>query len=134
MNALISDFPPLAFVDIETTGGNADRDRITEVAVITLQDGQLFEWSRLINPGVFIPKNIQILTGIDHNLIEHEPAFSELAREIYEQLEGKIFIAHNARFDYGILNKLSFAKKLALIPHADLAIIQRKKSRFDVCG
>jgi DNA polymerase III subunit epsilon len=109
MNALISDFPPLAFVDIETTGGNAARDRITEVAVITLQDGQLFEWSRLINPGVFIPKNIQILTGIDHNLIENEPAFSEVAREIYEQLEGKIFIAHNARFDYGFL-KASFKR------------------------
>ena len=109
MSALISDFPPLAFVDIETTGGNSDRDRITEVAVITLQDGQLYEWSRLINPGVFIPQNIQRLTGIDHNLIANEPPFAEVAREIYEQLEGKIFIAHNARFDYGFL-KASFKR------------------------
>jgi len=109
MTVQTPDFPPLAFVDIETTGGNSDRDRITEVAIITLQDGQLFKWSRLINPGVFIPRNIQILTGIDPSLVENEPPFSEIAREIYEQLEGKVFIAHNARFDYGFL-KASFKR------------------------
>ncbi len=109
MNVLTPNFPPLAFVDIETTGGNSDRDRITEVAVITLQDGQLFKWSRLINPGVFIPRNIQILTGIDPSLVENEPFFHDIAKEIYEQLEGKVFIAHNARFDYGFL-KASFKR------------------------
>ena len=96
-------FPTLAFVDIETTGGHSDRDRITEVAIITLQDGQLTQWSRLINPQTFIPMNIQILTGIDPSMVANASPFEELATEIYEQLEGKIFIAHNARFDYGFL-------------------------------
>jgi DNA polymerase-3 subunit epsilon len=96
MTVQTPDFPPLAFVDIETTGGNSDRDRITEVAIITLQDGQLFRWSRLINPGVFIPRNIQILTGIDPSLVENEPPFSEIAREIYEQAEQQLAARDNS--------------------------------------
>jgi DNA polymerase-3 subunit epsilon len=103
------DFPPLAFVDIETTGGHAERDRITEVAVVTVQEGQIQEWSILINPGVSIPRNIQTLTGINNEMVASQPYFDEIAKEIYEQLEGKIFIAHNARFDYGFL-KASFKR------------------------
>ena len=53
---------PLAFVDIETTGSNSQRDRITEIAVITWDHETLTRWERLINPGVDIPEFIQRLT------------------------------------------------------------------------
>ena len=66
MHALAPPFPALAFVDIETTGGHAERDRVTEVAVITMDDdGEVHHWSQLVNPGVAIPAFIQSLTGIN---------------------------------------------------------------------
>ena len=102
----------LAFVDIETTGSNADRDRITEIGIKTLANGQESAWECLVDPQAFIPQNIQRLTGITPNMVEGKPRFDELAMSIKKELEGKIFVAHNARFDYGFI-KASF-KRLGL--------------------
>lgn len=101
--------PTLAFVDIETTGSHFDRDRITEIGIKTLADGQVHIWESLINPQVFIPQNIQRLTGISHEMVANQPCFAELAQEIKKELEGKVFVAHNARFDYGFI-KASFKR------------------------
>ena len=102
-------YPDLAFVDIETTGSNFDRDRITEIGIKTLASNQIEVWERLINPQTFIPQNIQRLTGISPHMVENQPSFEQIARELKEELEGKIFIAHNARFDYGFI-KASFKR------------------------
>jgi DNA polymerase-3 subunit epsilon len=102
-------YPPLAFIDIETTGSHFERDRITEIAVKTLHDDHVEVWESLINPQVFIPSNIQQLTGITPQMVQAQPEFSDLAKEIYSQLENKIFVAHNARFDYGFI-KASFKR------------------------
>lgn len=92
------------FVDIETTGGNANHDRITEVAIITMRDGNVVsEWSTLVNPLAYIPKSIQQLTGIDDDMVREQPPFQEIYPEVLERLTGKVFVAHNARFDYGFL-------------------------------
>ena len=103
------DYPDLAFVDIETTGSNFDRDRITEIGIKLVSGDHQETWESLINPGTFIPQNIQALTGIRPEMVLHQPPFDELARQILEKLEGKIFVAHNARFDYGFL-KASFKR------------------------
>jgi DNA polymerase-3 subunit epsilon len=92
-----------AFVDIETTGGNFERDRITEIGIKTLANGQETSWECLIDPQTFIPKNIQRLTGITSEMVANQPPFDELALQIKRELEGKIFVAHNARFDYGFI-------------------------------
>jgi DNA polymerase III subunit epsilon len=103
VNGKEASYPDLAFVDIETTGSHFDRDRITEIGIKTLSQGSVRIWERLINPQTFIPQNIQRLTGISPQMVEHQPAFDEIARELKEELEGKIFVAHNARFDYGFI-------------------------------
>ena len=57
----MSNYPDLAFVDIETTGSNFERDRITEIGIKTLSQGEITVWESLINPETFIPMNIQRL-------------------------------------------------------------------------
>ncbi len=94
---------PLAFVDIETTGSNFDRDQITEVAVVTLINGEIQYYETLINPNSYLPVYIQTLTGITPEMLHDKPVFADIAPELHEQLSQKIFIAHNARFDYGFL-------------------------------
>ena len=103
MNKPLADYPPLAFVDIETTGSQFERDRITEIGIKSFENGEVKEWEGLINPQVYIPQNIQKLTGISPEMVLDKPSFEDLANEIKQELEGKIFIAHNARFDYGFL-------------------------------
>lgn len=92
------------FVDIETTGGNATRDRITELAILTMKDGKLIsEWQTLINPETYISEHIQHLTGINNDMVSVAPTFEKVSKEVLQRLSGFIFVAHNARFDYGFI-------------------------------
>ena len=99
----------LAFVDLETTGGSPVEDRITEVGIIEVDfDGvhpprPVREWSALVNPDAPIPPFIQSLTGITNEMVATAPRFEELADDILARLDGRLFIAHNARFDHGFL-------------------------------
>jgi len=95
---------PLVFLDLETTGAAAPLDRITEIGLIEVHgDRVLGEWSQLVNPLRSIPSEIQGLTGITEDMVSDAPSFEELAPELYSRLEGKVLVAHNARFDYGFL-------------------------------
>src|SRR5687767_85339 len=98
---------PLAIVDLETTGTDPAADRVTEIAVLEVDGfGVSGEWSTLVNPGGGgIPSPIQALTGITNDMVASAPRFAELAGELYERLEGRVFVAHNARFDYGFLRR-----------------------------
>lgn len=96
---------PLIFLDLETTGASPSFDRITEIGLVEVDRGEFIgEWSTLVNPGRGIPTNIQQLTGITDAMVENAPPFSELAGALHRRLEGKVLVAHNARFDHGFLS------------------------------
>jgi DNA polymerase III epsilon subunit family exonuclease len=95
---------PLAFVDLETTGATAANDRITEIGIVEVDaDGTVREWQQLLNPGISIPPFIEQLTGISNAMVANAPSFEAVASEALRRLEGRLFIAHNAKFDYGFL-------------------------------
>ena len=94
----------VVFLDLETTGATATRDRITEIGLIEVDRGHFVrEWSTLVNPGMSIPPAIQALTGISNDMVALAPPFEDIAREVREAIDGRVLIAHNARFDYGFL-------------------------------
>ncbi len=95
-----------AILDIETTGGSARFEKITEIAIY-IHDGQkvVKEYSTLINPEKVIPYFITRLTGIDNDMVENAPKFYEVAKEIIELTEGRIIVAHNAAFDYSFIRE-----------------------------
>jgi len=102
--------PAVAFVDLETTGTSATGDRVTEVAIVRVVDGELVEeWSTLVDPECSIPPDIQVLTGITNEMVRGAPTFAGIRQEVLDRLEGHLFVAHNARFDYGFL-KNEFAR------------------------
>ncbi|WP_018412212.1 exonuclease domain-containing protein [Methyloversatilis thermotolerans] len=94
---------PLAIVDLETTGGDPRADRVTEVGVILVDGERRQSWSSLVNPGVSIPLSIQRFTGITDDMVAAAPRFADIAPELAERLHGRLFVAHNARFDQGFL-------------------------------
>jgi DNA polymerase-3 subunit epsilon len=95
-----------AIVDIETTGGSARTEKITEIAVY-LHDGEKItdEFVSLVNPERNIPYFITNLTGITNEMVEDAPRFYEIAKSIVELTEGRTFVAHNARFDYSFIRQ-----------------------------
>jgi DNA polymerase-3 subunit epsilon len=91
-------------VDLETTGGHAARDRVIEAGIVLVEDGAVVEeYSTLVNPGVGIPRGIQAFTGITDAMVSDAPPFENVAADVAARLEGRLFVAHNARFDYGFL-------------------------------
>ena len=94
----------LAIVDVETTGAHPVHDRLTEIAIVRVDHGAVVErWESLVNPGVPIPPMIQQLVGITDAMVAEAPAFGALADRVEALLEGCVFVAHNARFDYGFI-------------------------------
>ncbi|MDH5602744.1 MAG: exonuclease domain-containing protein [Cyclobacteriaceae bacterium] len=95
-----------AIVDIETTGGYASHNRITEVAIILSTGREVTKrYETLINPGVPVPPYITGLTGITNQMLQGAPRFEEVAERIMDYLDGTIFVAHNVHFDYSFLKK-----------------------------
>ncbi|HRO37712.1 exonuclease domain-containing protein [Thauera sp.] len=104
MTPSLRSFPGgLAFVDIETTGGPAQRESITEVGIVQVDEDGVREWSTLVRPESRIPDHIQRLTGIDDDMVAYAPRFADIADEVFDRLDGRLFVAHNARFDHGHL-------------------------------
>lgn len=106
--------PPIALeqleyvvVDVETTGGAYIRGhRITEIAIVRLDANgrKTHEYSTLVNPERLIPYEITKLTRIDQHMVDGAPRFDDVAPEVRRLLEGRVFVAHNAAFDWGFLN------------------------------
>jgi DNA polymerase III subunit epsilon len=93
-----------AIIDLETTGTDAQHDRITEIAILRVQAGEVVErWESLINPECQIPAEIQALTGISNAMVRNAPRFAQVLDEVMRLLSGAVFVAHNARFDYGFI-------------------------------
>jgi DNA polymerase III subunit epsilon len=95
-----------AIIDIETTGGKADSDKITEIAIM-LHDGSkvIDTFETLVNPERSIPYYITQVTGITDNMVADAPKFYEVAKQIVKMTEGAIFVAHNVRFDYSFIQE-----------------------------
>ena len=93
-----------AIVDIETTGGYAAANGITEISIY-VHDGQrvIDHYETLVNPRQPIPRYIQSLTGITDEMVMDAPSFEDVAEKIASILDGRVFVAHNVNFDYSFV-------------------------------
>ncbi|HUQ98657.1 MAG TPA: exonuclease domain-containing protein [Gemmatimonadaceae bacterium] len=89
-------------VDTETTGGRAFLgDRITEIAAVVVRNGEIVEvFETLVNPQRPIPPFVSRLTNITWSMVKDAPTFDRIAPEVMRVLEGNVFVAHNAGFDW----------------------------------
>jgi DNA polymerase-3 subunit epsilon len=93
-------------VDVESTGVRAiDGDRITEVAVVEVKNGtSRVVFDSLVNPERPIPLPISTLTGISYEMVRNAPRFGDIAHQLAAVLEGRVFVAHNATFDWRFIS------------------------------
>jgi DNA polymerase-3 subunit epsilon len=89
-------------VDTETTGGQSMlHDRITEIAAVVVRNGEVAEvFETLVNPQRPIPPFVTRLTNITWDMVKHAPTFDRVVPDLMRVLEGNVFVAHNATFDW----------------------------------
>lgn len=93
-----------AVIDVETTGGGINGNRLTEICIVLLRGSQVVDkFSSLINPEKEIPHYITGLTGIDNDMVAEAPRFYEVAKKVEELTRDAVFVAHNVNFDYNVL-------------------------------
>ena len=95
-----------AIVDIETCGPKFayQKGRIIDICIL-VHDGisVVDKFSTLINPDCHIGSFYTNLSGITNEMVKDAPRFHEVAKEILNYTEGKIFVAHNSAFDYNFI-------------------------------
>ena len=119
-----------AIVDIETTGGAPAGGGITEIAVL-IHDGESIvrEYQTLINPEHAIPTYITGLTGIDNFMVRDAPTFAQVLEEIWELLDGRVFVAHQVNFDFSFIRE-AFLKEGKDLKSEKLCTVRLSRKAF----
>ena len=116
-------------LDLETTGGSANTDAITEIGAFKLPGGELLgRFETLVNPGVPIPPMITVLTGITESMVLPAPRIAEVLPPLLEFVGDAVIVGHNIRFDMPVPRRR--ARRARLSPAANrrvdtLALVRR---------
>lgn len=119
-----------AIVDIETTGGHAEANGITEIAIY-LHNGEhiTHEWQSLVKPDIPIPPFIERYTGITNQMVTDAPHFGQIAPIVHQLLSHSIFVAHNVNFDYSFI-KYQLAQHGFILNTQKLCTVRLSRSLF----
>ena len=122
-------------VDLETTGGSATNDSITEIGAVKVRGGEIIgEFQTLVNPGFPIPPFITVLTGITDAMVLSAPPTGEAFLSFLEfagSSEETVLIAHNAPFDVGFLK--ATARRLS-VPWPNYQVLDTARIARHVLG
>ena len=125
-------------VDLETTGGRAGNDGITEIGAVKVRGGEVIgEFQTLVDPGVGITPFVSVLTGITDAMVCGAPAVAVVLPSFLEFAAGSVLVAHNAPFDVGFLRMACQERGLRWPGFAvvDTAILARRVlTRDEVSG
>ncbi len=100
-------------VDVETTGSDPEKNKITDIACILVQGGEIVDvYASLVNPHQFIPHFISNMTGITNEMAFNAPEASEIFKEVskFFNVPNPIFVAHNVNFDWSFVQR-SFVRE-----------------------
>ena len=95
-------------LDLETTGLSAKTEKITEIGIMKIKDGEVLEeFCEFVNPEKPIPQRVQEITNITDEMVKDAPTIEELFPKVLEFIKGTVLVAHNATFDIGFLKTVA---------------------------
>lgn len=128
----VHDEMPSSFVvvDLETTGLNPRLDKIVEIAILTVENGEVVDvFDTLVNPGIMIPFAASRVNNITDDMVRGEPTLESLIAKIHTLLDGKIVTGYNVTFDIGFLDQAFYDVGLIVdqMPFFDVLDLVRRK-------
>jgi ATP-dependent DNA helicase DinG len=111
-------------IDIETTGLDANKDAILEIAAVRFNGHRVEgEWNKLINPGRPVPALITQLTGITNEMVRNAPPVRAVIQEFADFVGNDPVVGHNIRFDLSFLQKQNVLRDNLVVDTYELAAI-----------
>lgn len=108
--------------DIETTGGNPERNGITEICALKVKDGEVVDrFYSLINPMISIPPIVRKMTGITNQMVAEAPIVHEVFPDFAQFIGDEILVSHNTIGD------------LIFLRHFSKETLNRDLSNFFLC-
>ncbi len=93
-------------LDLETTGFSAVTEKITEVGIMKIKQGEVIDkFSCFVNPQKHIPQRVTEVTNITDDMVKDAETIEQVFPKILEFIEGSVLVAHNAPFDMGFLKQ-----------------------------
>jgi DNA polymerase-3 subunit epsilon len=126
---------PIAFFDLETTGGDKQNDRIVEIAIIRFDGDKRFEYTSLVNPCIPIPATASEVHGITDDKVKDSPTFASIARKVHNILNGCVLAGFNSNifdipFIVNELHRSGYSLDLEGMPFVDVCnIFKRREER-----
>ncbi len=122
--------PRFAVVDIETSGLSTRWHRILQVAVVTVDGGEIVdEWSSLVRlrwPLQRVgPRRVH---GISRRRLRGAPRQSDVLTELATRLDGTVFTAHNVRFDWPFIERAARRSRVSVTPEHRLCTLRLSRS------
>lgn len=97
--------------DLETTGFNPGKDKITEIGAIKIKNGEIVDrYQTFVNPQQPISQEVMELTGITNEMVANAPAIEEVLPDFLVFIQDSVLVAHNAEFDVSFISY--FAKDI----------------------
>lgn len=128
---------PLTFVslDLETTGLNAESDRIIEVGAVRIEQGRIVDsFQQLVNPGHTLPDFVSVLTGITDADLVGAPPFTQIAEELAAFIGDLPMVGQNYQFDLGFLNANGLKPTGPVFDTLDISRILRPSAASHALG
>jgi len=122
-------------LDLETTGAVPPEAAITEVGAVKLRGGEcLGTFQTLVNPGMGIPPEITVLTGITQAMVRPAPRIEAVLPAFLEFLAGAVIVGHNVRFDLRFLQAALVTSGRRPVPNrwVDTCALARRLVRDEV--
>ena len=95
-------------LDLETTGLSAKTEKITEIGIMKIQNGEVVdEFCEFVNPEKPIPKRVQEVTNITDEMVANSPTIDVLFPKVLDFIKDSVLVAHNASFDIGFLKNVA---------------------------
>ena len=95
-------------LDLETTGFSAKTEKITEIGIMKIQNGEVVdEFCEFVNPEKPIPQKVQEVTHITDDMVKNSPTIDVIFPKVLEFIKGSVLVAHNAEFDMGFLKNVA---------------------------
>ncbi len=95
--------------DIETTGGNAQKNGITEICALSYRNGKVSDrYHTLVNPHIPIPPIVRRMTGINDNMVKDAPTIEAVMPEVLDFIGDQVLVSHNCSGDMKFIKHFAF--------------------------